>query len=437
MELNDKNKLLRKRNDLQQSRADQLDTATEAYSVGNTAAYNAAMEKVKQYNTELEAVNGLISELEKSFSAEDFSRHGIGDERVAKAGTSLLLGIRSTEKYAEAWMTAMRKSISPDKGGDIDALSPLYEAERAMKALTIVGGDPVGTDGGFLVPIDFDNRVIELSKEYIDLSNLVTVEHVNVNSGWRVIDSTGSRTKLTKIDEMGSLEETQKPAYRKIVYNCSKYGDKLIVSNELMADAPGLIRELANWWAPKYILTKNALILALLDELPVTALTGTTDAAQFKALKTLINTGLNTAHKKASSILTNGFGYDVMDNWVDSTGRPMLVPDPKGGDFTRFKGRRVDYADADLIPNITSDGTEYNPIYVGNFKEFCRLFLRQGTRVKSTDIGGKAWDTDSYEVRCTCRMDCQTVDSDAVKRAGIPTPDAEITSPDDDTGGEP
>lgn len=417
--MKDKNKLLQKRNDLQQRRADELETATKAYDSGDKTGYDAAMAKVKGYNTDLEQVNGLISEIEKEFSVEDFQKQAGAEDRVAKSGLTLMERIRGTEKYSDAWMTAMKKGISPEKGYGMDALAPLYEAENAMKALSITGGDPAGADGGFLVPVDFDNQVIEMAKEYIDLSTMVTVERVNVNSGWRVVDKTGTRTKLTKVDELGTIGEGQKPQFNKINYNCAKYGDKLIVSNELMADAPALIRYLAGWWAPKYVMTKNDLILQKLNALTLTVLSGDTDAAQIKALKHLINTGLNTAHSKRATILTNCFGYDTMDNWVDTTGKAMLVPDPKGGDFDRFKGRRVDYADFDLIPNVESDGTAYMPFYVGDLKNFCRLFLRQGTRIKSTDIGGSAWDTDSWEVRCTTRMDCQTVDESAVQLAGL------------------
>lgn len=431
--MENKNKLLMQRNDLMQRRADSLEAATKALSGGDQSGYDAAMEQVKGYNAQLEQVTGLIAECDKTFGGEMAPPAGAGEERVHKAGTALLDKLRSTEKYAEAWLTAMRKGISPDKGFGVEALAPLYEAEKAMKALTIGGGDPVGADGGFLAPVDFDNHVIQFAKEYIDLSRLVSVELVHVNSGWRVIDSTGSRTALSKVDELGTIRAGQQPRYNKIVYNCSKYGDKLIVSNELMADAPGLMKELAAWWTPKYILTKNSLILSLLNGLEMQALTGDTDAAQIKALKTLINTGLNTAHKKSSTILTNCFGYDAMDNWVDATGRPMLVPDPKSGDFSRFHGRPVEYADADLIPG--ADGV--HPIFVGNFKAFARLFLRQGTRIKSTDIGGSAWDTDSYEIRCTCRMDCQQVDGSAVKRSGIQSEDAIAAQPSDDgDGGE-
>lgn len=417
--MNEKNELLKKRYDLQQTRADHLDVATKAYNDGDMTGYNAAMEKVADCNKRLETLLGLIAECEKQFP--DAGRIGMdpGDTRVNEAGKSLLDKIRGTEKYAAAWLESVRKGLTPDKGRGMEALAPLYEAEKAAKAMTIGGGDPVGEDGGFLVPIDFETRVTELLKEYIDLSALVSVERVNVNSGWRVIDTTGTRTPLTLVAEMGEIKPKDQPSFNQIFYNCKKYADKLIVSNELMADASGLIEYLAGWWAPKYLLTKNSLILAELNALAFSAISGTTDAAQIKAMKTLVNTGLNTAHSKRATILTNAFGYDVMDNWVDTSGKALLVPDPKGGDFTRFKGRPVTYADVDLIPNVTSGDAEYHPYYIGDFKAFCRLFLRNGTRIRSTDIGGKAWDTDSTEIRCTCRMDCKTVDAAAVKYTGI------------------
>lgn len=411
-----KNKLLMQRNDIQQKRADQLDLATKAIGNGDTTGYNAAMEKVNGYNTDLERINGLMTECEKEFSGADFQQMGEGENRVNKSGVSLMKQIRSTDRYTDAFMKAMVQGVSPDKGVGMAELKPLYEAEAAVKALSISGGDPAGSDGGFLAPVDFDNQVIAIAKEYIDLSALVSVENVSVNSGWRVIDAAGTRTALSKIDELGTISEGQKAKFSKIAFNCSKYGDKLIASSELMADAPALMRYLAEWWAPKVVMTKNALILVLLDKL---ALQPLADDGQVKALKTLLNTGLNTAASRHATILTNALGYNAMDNWMDQTGRPLLVPDPKGGDFDLFKGRKVTFADVDEIPNVTASGTEYAPLYVGDLKRFCRLFLREGTRVKSTDVGGNAWNTDSWEIRCTTRMDCQQLDGAAAKRAGL------------------
>lgn len=411
------NNMKMKRNDILQQRADALESAAKHYEAGNMTAYQADMDKVKGYNTELETMQGLISEMSKEYGDElkDFS--GGAQKRNSSAGTALVDTVRSTEKYAEAWITALIKGYNRTNSMGVDALAPLFEAETASKAMSISGGDPVGEDGGFLVPIDFDNKIVELTKEYIDLSPLVTVEHVSSNTGWRVVESADTRTPLTKVAELGSLAEKQKPTFTKVQYNCAKYGDKVIVSNELMQDYSGIIDYLARWFAPKYVLTKNSLILSILNALPFKALEGATDAEQIKALKTCLNTGLNTGHSKSAVILTNGFGYNAMDSWADANGRPLLVPDLKNPGFNRFQNRPVHYGDLSEIPNVQEDA--YYPMYVGNLKALVTLFLRKGFRMDSTNVGGQAWDTYSTEIRCACRMDAQKVDGSAALFAGI------------------
>lgn len=407
-----------KRNDLLQQRTSALESATKHYESGNMTDYDASMKTVKDFNAEIERINGLIAENEKAYGAVSPSPELIARDMFA--GKALVDTIRGTKKYADAWLEAMRGGIAPDKGLHIKSLAPLYEAEDALKTLTIGGGSTPGEDGGFLVPIDFDNKVNELLKDYIDLSQYVTVEHVKVNSGWRVVDTAGTRTALSKLNEMGKITaDAKQPSFGRISYNCEKFGDKLIVSNELLSDAPGLISYLAKWWAPKFVMTKNSLILSELKKLTFSALDGATDAEQIKALKHLLNTGLNTAHSRRATILTNADGYDVMDNWVDGNGRAALVPDLKDGGPDKFKARPVVYADSDLIPAVEESSENYDPMFVGDLKSYCTLFLRQGVRIKSTDIGGDAWDTDSTEIRCTCRMDCVQVDKDAVKYTGF------------------
>ena len=301
----DLNALKTKRTDLLQQRADTLDAATKKYTAGDVTGYNAEMETIKDFNTQLETLNGLISETEKSFGGEGGMQPGGVDERNAKAGAALVDSIRGTEKYANAWLESIVKGITPDKGHSMKSLAPLYEAETALKSLSISGGATPGEDGGFLVPVEFDNMVTELMKEYVDLSQLVNVEHVKSNSGWRAVDSTGTRTALTKVDELGTIKAGKQPSYKRVKYDCSKYADKLIISNELLSDAHGLMAHIAKWWAPKYVMTKNSLILAQLNALDFTALAGATDAEQIKAMKTLLNTGLNTAHAKRATILTS------------------------------------------------------------------------------------------------------------------------------------
>lgn len=417
--MNDLNTLKTKRNDLLQQRADTLESATKKYNAGDMTGYSADMETVKGFNAQLETLDNLIAEKEKSFGEEVFMGTKGAQHRNDKVGGSLMDSIRSTEKYASAWMEALKKGLNIENGFGLKSLDPLFDAERASKALSIGGGDTPGEEGGFLVPMDFDRKIIELQKQYIDLSILVNVQRVNANSGWRAVDTTGTRKPLTKVSELSEFKEGQQPKFKRVIYNCSKYGDKVSVSGELMADYEGIISYLAEWFAPKYVLTKNKLILDLLHALPFSALAGDTDAAQIRAMKSLLNKGLNTAHAKSAVILTNSNGYDIMDGWADANGRPLLVPDPKGGDFDRFKNRPVHYADPDEIAAVSVENVSYDPIYVGNLKAFCTLFLRKGFRLDSTNIGGRAWDTYSTEVRASCRMDAQTVDDSAVKFTGI------------------
>ena len=102
-----------------------------------------------------------------------------------------------------------------------------------------------------------------------------------------------------------------------------------------------------------------------------------------------------------------------MDGWEDNNGRPLLVPNPADPNVFRMSGRRVAYADNDLIPDEDSK----MPIYVGNYKALGTLFVRKGIEMAATDIGGDAWATDSYEIRGLCRMAAVTMDKSAAFKA--------------------
>lgn len=433
------NTLKQQRTDLLQKRTSCLEAATKFYQDGNMESYNTEMEKIKGangFNAQLESLDNLIAEQEKSFGDEVFQGTAGAQRQADAAGVVLMDGIRGTEKYANGWLEAMKKGLTLQTGIGNEKLAPLYEAERATKALSIGGGDPAGEEGGFLVPVDFDKQIIALAKEYIDLSTLVNVENVSVNSGWRAVETGAARTPLTKVAELGSFQKKQAPKFKRVTFNCSKFGDMTIVSGELLEDYNAIISYLAKWFAPKFVLTKNQLILEQLNKLPFAALAGDTDAAQLKAMKRLLNVGLNTAHSKSATILTNAYGYDLMDGWTDANGRPVLVPDPKTGDFERFKNRPVRYADLDEIPAIEQDGVAYNPFYIGNLKAFCSLFLRKGFRIDTTNVGGNAWETYSTEVRASCRMDVQTVDDTAVKLTGIADQEAAAADLEDEEGAD-
>ena len=188
------------------------------------------------------------------------------------------------------------------------------------------------------------------------------------------------------------------------------------VSAELLEDnTAGLLQYLAGWFGPKYILTKNTLLLSLLTGLETeVALTAGSEA---KELRKALITKLNTAHSMAATLLTNQNGYAEMDGWEDANKRSLLVPNPADPNVYRLSGRRVVYGDNDLIP----DETTKHPIYVGNFKALGTLFVRKGIEMAATDVGGDAWATDSYEIRALCRLDAVAMDKAAAFKATIET----------------
>lgn len=375
-------------------------------------AHKALMGEVAKMNEEIDAAEAQLAE-EGRFDEKDEKLKNLHlsqkqqqeDQEKIKAVDA----IRSTNEYARAFCKALRSGMKVKKAWGVEEFAPL------TKALQETGGSPEGSDGGFLVPQDFDNMIHEYEKEYLDLSQFFNVEQVSAPTGWRAVES-GARKKLPKIAEMGTIGKDDQPKFTKVSYTVDKYGDRLPVSSELLEDnTAGLLQYLANWFGPKYILTKNSLLIELLTGL--TTEVALTAGSEAKELRQAIIKSLNTAHSKSAILLTNQNGYAEMDGWQDGNGRSLLVPNPADPEVYRLGGRLVVYADNDLIPDETSK----HPIYVGNFKALGTLFVRKGIEMAATDVGGDAWATDSYEIRGLCRMDAQLVDADAAFKATITT----------------
>ena len=377
-------------------------------------AFDAQKAVVKGYNDEIEDAETIIAETGRF---EDGDPHFVGlhqkhlKEAEELKGRTAMDKIRGDNEYMKAFQMALNTHQTPETARAKEEYNPL------TKALTITGGSTAGEDGGFLVPLDFDKKIIQETKDFFDISALCNHEMVTTNTGWRAVEVAGQRTKLPKVDEMGTIGKTNQPKFKKVTYTLSQYGDRLPVSNQLIQDVEYLMTYLASWFGPKLVLTKNDLILTLLKALDFTPQTASTDAAKVKAIKSILNKELNTAHSRGAVLLTNQNVYDEMDGWAESSGKPLLVPDING-DFSRFKGRPVHYADNDEIGVVTKESTSYDPLFIGNLRAFATLFDRGVLEMASTNVGGDAWATNSTEIRVICRMDAQEIDRTAVKATG-------------------
>lgn len=397
--------------ELKHKRHEALDAAKAALGKKDMDGYKDKMAEVEGYNTEIEAAEKVLAE-EGRFDDGDEAMKGLAaaqkqkqEEAQRQKGVD---EIRGSNEYTRAFAKALRTHAMVKTSGGVADFAPLY------KALQESGGAPEGADGGFLVPIDFDNTIIRLAKDYLDLSDYFNVETVRTLTGWRVIEA-GTPKALPSVEEMATITKADQPKFAKIEYKVKKYGERLVISDELLDDnAANLLAYVAGWFAPKYILTKNSLLLPMLTGLETAV--ELAEGEEDKTLRGALITKLNTAHSRRALLLTNQSGYAAMDSWEDKNGRPLLVPNPADPQVMRYRGRQVVYGDD---TEIAQEEETKTPIYVGNFKALGTLFVRKGFEMATTNIGGDAWATDSTELRVLCRLDAQAVDKTAAFKATI------------------
>ena len=391
--------------ELKNKRAGMLEKGKQLINEGKFAEHKALMEgDLAQINQDIEGVEKQLAE-EGRFSEGDSRMMELlkaqqkqkKDEQEAKS----LDEVRGSNEYARAFAKAMANGANVKRSAGVEGYAPLY------KALTITGGDPTGKEGGFLVPVEFDNAIIRLTKDYLDLSKLFHEENVTATTGWRAVEA-GVPTALPNVDELATIGKVGTPSLNKVSYSVKKFADRLPISNELLEDeTAGLLQYVAEWFAPKYILTKNALLLPMLTGLTKTV--ALTAGSEDKLLRQAMVKQLNTANSRAATLLTNQSGYAEMEGWEDGNKRALLVPDPTAPEALRYRGRPVVYGDDTELPA--------KELYVGNFKALGTLFVRKGIEMATTNVGGEAWATDSTEVRVICRMDAQQVNGDAAFKA--------------------
>lgn len=374
-------------------------------------------EDVAKQRGALDAKVARLNALQAAYNARLGEEAGnlqpAGDPAQERTRSELL----KSREYARAFAHAIRTGARP--GHDMSAAQHkiLYDA------LTIGGGSTPGEDGGFLVPEEIDHAIHEYSRAVMPLADLLGQMTVNSNSGWFPVATNPSKGMTKMGSEVTQITTSEQPEFKRVSYVLSTYADWLPISNELASDeVSNLFGYISNFYARKYVLTRNELALAALDKLTAGAIKKTDDALAL--LKTALNVELDPEISVLSTILTNQSGFNYLDNLKDDNGRPLLMPDPTQSTGYLFKGRPVKVASNAVLPNRTVTDTgatkgDYYPIYVGNFEQYATLFTRQALELASTDVGGSTFRTNSIEVRGIARLDCQIFDAAAAVKKEI------------------
>lgn len=262
-----------------------------------------------------------------------------------------------------------------------------------------VSTDPDG-DMGIIVPEDIQTKINKIMRTMNDLSGIIRTEKVRYLSGSRVLEKDEDMVPFAVVDEYGEIKEIDNPKFTSVSYKLIKRAGFLPITNELLRDTDqNILAYITKWIAKKHVITKNSLILNIINSL------SKKDLKDINAIKKVLNVDLDPAFSLSSSIITNQDGFHWLDEQADTNGRPLLQEDITQPGKKIFKGRPVKVLANRTLPS-TGTATVKAPFIVGNFKELAVLFNRGTYELASTNIGGDAWRRDTTELRTITRDDC-------------------------------
>lgn len=357
-------------------------------------------DKVAEAEQKMEDVKALQKKIDLERQLADMEDDAQDGNAVDPKGQVEKTAAELNTEYKRVFMKGLRRQRIT-----ADDLSVIHEYQAAMHE----GGVTTDADGdvSIIVPEDVQTRINELMRTLNDLSQHIRVETVNTLSGSRVLESDEDMVPFAVVDEYGIIQETDNPKFTPVTYTLVKRAGFLPLTNELLKDTDqNILNYVENWIAKKHVVTKNSLILTVLNSLTKK------DLADIKAIKKVLNVDLDPAISLSSKIITNQDGFQWLDEQEDANNRPLLQDDITQPGKKLFKGRPIVVVSNRVLPS-TGASTVKAPFIVGNFKELIVLFTRGVYELASTKVGGDAWRRDTTELRTITRDDCVKWDEDA------------------------
>ena len=357
---------------------------TEARELLNKKDVTA--EEIKAKTEEIKAIRAKV---EAHKTLEEFNNRGV--ELTGKGGKEM---DEFKDQYKKAFINALRGKASHEDFSILNTQS-----------------DNNDLTGGLLVPEDIQTAINQYKRALPQLETLINVVPVNTLSGSRVFEKLDTMTSLANItDDTADIADMGNPTFESVTYQIKKYAGWMPVPNDLLSDSDqNIIAYLARWIARKSVVTRNSLILGVLDTLTKTTL------SDWKAIKKAINITLDPMIAAGATVVTNQDGFQYLDTLTEaqSSNRPLVVPDVTNPSTYRLFGKPIFLVPNTVLPT-TGTTTKLAPFIVGNFAEAVTMFERQGYLIASTNIGGTAFRKDRTEIRVIEREDVKLVDSAAV-----------------------
>lgn len=236
----------------------------------------------------------------------------------------------------------------------------LTEAENALILPSTT--NPTGEHGeSYILPEDVRTLINKKIRQYKSIRDVIGYMPVSALTGSFPVEDFETVTGLIDFADGTDGKESDDIKFKNIKYSLSEKAAFVKLSNTLLSLSDNaLINYIVEVFSKKAIITENTMGLdALKKEKTIVPIAG------WKALKSSINTDLDPAALYGTVIVTNQDGFDYLDSELDTTGRPILQPNPTNATESMFKGYPIiTYSNA-MIP--TNEGKA--PIIYGNLSE--------------------------------------------------------------------
>lgn len=340
---------------------------------------------------DIEKANALFDEIEILKSELEAEKKALENDKIA-AG----------QKFDE------RKS---EKGKETNSTEKFANDIKLLATKKLSEG--VNDDGGYTVPEDIQTKINQYKTADFSFEDYIDKENVTTAKGSRVYQKKTDVTGFSKVDEGSDFAEIAEPKFEKQTFEITDKGGVLAVTNSLLRDtAENIENVIVEWFAKNRRATINNDVLTLLATKTKTAITDVV-----KGLKKVVNVTLGAAYADTSKIYTNDDGVDLLDNLVDTNGRPLLNPIPTEPKKLQLSvGARV--IEIVNVPNSVLKTTGKKiPFVVGDLHEAIKRFDRQSLEIKGSDIASvgslNAFSQNLTLFRGIMRDDTKLKDNDA------------------------
>lgn len=371
---------------------------------------NRSLEELRTLAEEAKALNEQIA-IESDMRSLDFPVEGKPVEvPTVERGFSDMTTDELDKEYTGAFLRAVRGQRVTKRDEDL----LVYMREQSLPGASPYLQSSVDENGGLLIPKDIQTKINEYRRagEY-ELQKIVSTEFTSFTAGERVFEKLASIVPFAPISEWDKIEDVPAPQFEKKSYQMKDYAGILPLPRRMLQDTDtNLIEHIAKFIARKHVITRNSVIITALK-----TLVKKPAVAYVDDLKNILNVSLDPVFAGGAKIVTNQDGYNWLDKCKDEKGNYLMQKDVTTSTGYTFLGKEVI-----VIPNRTlasNDGVA--PVFVGSLEDAVTLFDRGLYEITETEVGGKAFERNSHDIRVIDRFDVQLWDSEAVHYTEIDT----------------